>query len=92
MNAVQPHFTHLECTACGRTYPSSAWRGLCDCGRPLAARYDLAAVRKAEPDTLVLADGTSCRHQIKDGSGRDALHVARALAMSLNPSMAGAGI
>ena len=52
----------------------------------------LPAVRKAEPDTLVLADGTSCRHQIKDGSGRDALHVARALAMSLNPSAAGAGI
>jgi len=52
----------------------------------------LPAVRKAEPDTLVLADGTSCRHQIKDGSGRDALHVARALAMSLNPSVAGAGI
>ena len=52
----------------------------------------LPAVRKAEPDTLVLADGTSCRHQIKDGSGRDALHVARALAMSLNPSTAGAGI
>ena len=38
------------------------------------------------------AHGTSCRHQIKDGSGRDALHVARALAMSLNPSAAGAGI
>jgi hypothetical protein len=39
----------------------------------------------------VLADGTSCRHQIKDGSGRDALHVARVLAMSLNPSGSGAG-
>jgi hypothetical protein len=51
----------------------------------------LPAVRKAEADTLVLADGTSCRHQIKDGSGRDALHVARVLAMSLNPSGAGAG-
>jgi hypothetical protein len=50
----------------------------------------LPAVRKAEAATLVLADGTSCRHQIKDGSGRDALHVARVLAMSLNPSGAGA--
>ena len=39
------YFTHLECTACGRTYPSAEWRGLCDCGRPLAARYDLDAVR-----------------------------------------------
>jgi hypothetical protein len=43
----------------------------------------LPAVRKAEADTLILADGTSCRHQIKDGSGREALHVARVLAMSV---------
>ena len=43
----------------------------------------LPAVRKAEPETLVIADGTSCRHQIKDGTGREALHVARVLALSL---------
>ena len=43
----------------------------------------LPAVRKAEPGTLVVADGTSCRHQIHDGTGRKALHVARVLAMSV---------
>jgi FAD/FMN-containing dehydrogenase/Fe-S oxidoreductase len=43
----------------------------------------LPAVRKAEADTLILADGTSCRHQIQDGTGREALHVARVLAMSV---------
>ena len=43
----------------------------------------LPAVRKADAKTLVVADGTSCRHQIHDGTGRDALHVARVLAMSL---------
>jgi Fe-S oxidoreductase len=43
----------------------------------------LPAVREAQPDTLLVADGTSCRHQIKDGAGREALHVARVLAMSL---------
>ena len=42
----------------------------------------LPAVRKATPGTLVVADGTSCRHQIHDGAGREALHVARVLAMS----------
>jgi Fe-S oxidoreductase len=46
----------------------------------------LPAVRRADSDTLVVADGTSCRHQIKDGSGREALHVARVLAMSLDAS------
>jgi Fe-S oxidoreductase len=42
----------------------------------------LPAVRKASSGTLVVADGTSCRHQIHDGTGRNALHVARVLAMS----------
>ncbi len=43
----------------------------------------LPAVRKAPTDALIVADGTSCRHQIHDGAGRDAIHVARVLAMSL---------
>ena len=44
----------------------------------------LPAVRRADADTLIVADGTSCRHQIKDGTNRAALHVARVLAMSLD--------
>jgi Fe-S oxidoreductase len=43
----------------------------------------LPAVRKAPADVLIVADGTSCRHQIHDGAGREAIHVARVLAMSL---------
>ncbi len=39
----------------------------------------LPAVRAADKETLVVADGTSCRHQIKDGAGREALHAARIL-------------
>ena len=44
----------------------------------------LPAVRRADTATLIVADGTSCRHQIKDGTNRAALHVARVLAMSLD--------
>jgi FAD/FMN-containing dehydrogenase/Fe-S oxidoreductase len=43
----------------------------------------LPAVRKAPDDAVIVADGTSCRHQIRDRSGREPLHVARVLAMSL---------
>ena len=43
----------------------------------------LPAVRKSAVDALIVADGTSCRHQIYDGAERDALHVARVLAMSV---------
>jgi Fe-S oxidoreductase len=64
-----------------------------------AAHYDvsmkmaelslLPAVRDADQDTLIVADGTSCRHQIADGtraSGeRRATHVVRVLARALAP-------
>ncbi len=43
----------------------------------------LPAVRKAGPDDLVVADGTSCRHQIHDGAGREAVHVVRVLDQAL---------
>ncbi|WP_010516682.1 FAD-binding and (Fe-S)-binding domain-containing protein [Croceivirga radicis] len=32
------------------------------------------AVRKSSSETIIAANGTSCRHQIKDGTGREALH------------------
>jgi Fe-S oxidoreductase len=50
----------------------------------------LPAVRRADETTLVVADGTSCRHQIKDGADRSAVHVARVLAMSLDSARSGA--
>ncbi len=43
----------------------------------------LPAVREADADCLIVADGTSCRHQIKDGASREAIHVARVLEMAL---------
>ncbi|MDF2780954.1 MAG: lactate dehydrogenase, partial [Geminicoccaceae bacterium] len=43
----------------------------------------LPAVRAAAPDTVVVADGTSCRHQIQDGTGRRALHAAELLQAAL---------
>ncbi|HEY0879612.1 MAG TPA: FAD-binding and (Fe-S)-binding domain-containing protein [Zeimonas sp.] len=46
----------------------------------------LPAVRAAKPATLVVADGTSCRHQIADGAQRDAVHVAVVLERALRPA------
>lgn len=43
----------------------------------------LPAVRAAAPETLIVADGFSCRHQIADGSGRQAIHVAVLLQRAL---------
>ena len=43
----------------------------------------LPAVRSADVDTLIIADGTSCRHQIADGASREAVHVAVVMAAAL---------
>lgn len=37
------------------------------------------AVRKTSAETIIAAPGTSCRHQIKDGTGREALHTVEVL-------------
>ena len=39
----------------------------------------LPAVRSQASDTIIAAPGTSCRHQIKDGTGRKALHTIEVL-------------
>ena len=39
----------------------------------------LPKMRAADAATVLAASGTSCRHQIRDGAGREALHVARIL-------------
>ncbi len=43
------------------------------------------AIRAAAADALIVADGTSCRHQIRDLTGRAAVHSAVALARALAP-------
>ena len=42
------------------------------------------AVKEADTDVLIVADGTSCRSQIEHGTGKQAMHVARVLQMALN--------
>ncbi len=41
------------------------------------------AVRNSETGTIIAASGTSCRHQIKDGTSKSALHPAEVLYMAL---------
>ena len=48
----------------------------------------LPKVRESASDTLIVADGTSCRHQIRDGACREAIHVARVLQRALDSAPA----
>jgi len=43
------------------------------------AELSLLPAVRAQPDAIVVADGTSCRHQIEDGAARQAIHVAQLL-------------
>ena len=57
-----------------------------DVSMRMAERSLLPAVRNAPVDALIVADGTSCRHQIQDGAQRSALHVVRVLEAALQHS------
>ena len=54
-----------------------------DISLKMAERALLPAVRALPPDAQVVAMGTSCRHQIADGAGRRARHLAEVLADAL---------
>jgi Fe-S oxidoreductase len=47
------------------------------------AEASLLPALRQRPEAIVVADGTSCRHQIADGTQREAVHVARLLASLL---------
>jgi FAD/FMN-containing dehydrogenase/Fe-S oxidoreductase len=53
-----------------------------DISMKVGERHVLPAVRSA-PDALVIADGFSCRSQVKQGAGREALHTAEVIALAL---------
>ncbi|WP_184079905.1 FAD-binding and (Fe-S)-binding domain-containing protein [Nocardiopsis mwathae] len=55
-----------------------------DVSTAVGERVLLPAVRAAAPDTLVLADGFSCRTQIEHHTGRPTLHLAQVLAGGLD--------
>jgi Fe-S oxidoreductase len=57
-----------------------------DLSMQMAEASLLPALRR-QPDAIVVADGTSCRHQIADGAGREAVHVARLLERLLPASL-----
>jgi FAD/FMN-containing dehydrogenase/Fe-S oxidoreductase len=47
----------------------------------------LPAIRQSPADTLIIANGFSCREQIAQGTGRRALHLAEVLQMALRGSV-----
>jgi FAD/FMN-containing dehydrogenase/Fe-S oxidoreductase len=73
----------IESSCCGMSGAFGYGAKTIDVSLAMGELSLLPAVRKAGPDDLVVADGTSCRHQIHDGAGREALHVVRVLDAAL---------
>lgn len=80
--SVQP----IESSCCGMAGAFGYAAETIDVSLAMGELSLLPAIRKASPDAIIVADGTSCRHQIHDGTGREAVHVVRVLAQSLSSS------
>ena len=72
----------IESSCCGMAGSFGYEAAHYDVSMQMAELSLLPAVRQ-QPDAIVVADGTSCRHQIKDGAEREAIHVAVLLARHL---------
>jgi len=73
----------IESSCCGMAGAFGYEAEHYDVSMRMAERSLLPAVRSAPAGALIVADGTSCRHQIADGAGRSAVHVARVLESAL---------
>jgi Fe-S oxidoreductase len=74
--------TEIESSCCGMAGSFGYEAEHYDISMAMAELSLLPAIREA-PDAMIVADGTSCRHQIAHGSGRAAEHGARVLAAHL---------
>lgn len=81
----------VETSCCGMAGAFGYGRDTIDVSQKMGELDLLPAVRGAGAETLVVADGTSCRHQIVDGTGRSAIHVAQLLDLSLRRKRAKTG-
>jgi Fe-S oxidoreductase len=77
----------LECPdsgCCGMAGPFGFLEDKFEVSQAAGERVLLPAVRNAAPDTLIVADGFSCREQILQGTGKPAMHLAEVLKMALD--------
>jgi FAD/FMN-containing dehydrogenase/Fe-S oxidoreductase len=75
--------TRLPAGCCGLAGNFGFEREHYEVSQALAERALLPAAREAPPQTMILADGFSCRTQVAQGSDRTAVHLAQVLASAL---------
>jgi FAD/FMN-containing dehydrogenase/Fe-S oxidoreductase len=83
LDAMGLDYELLDSGCCGMAGSFGFENGHYDVSRRVGELVLLPAVRRAAADTLVIADGFSCREQIAQETNRRALHLAEVLALAL---------
>jgi FAD/FMN-containing dehydrogenase/Fe-S oxidoreductase len=72
----------LDSGCCGMAGSFGFEAGHYDISMKIGAQRLFPAVQAAERDTIIIADGFSCRHQIAEATDRQAMHLAQVLKMA----------
>ncbi|MFV0335204.1 MAG: FAD-binding and (Fe-S)-binding domain-containing protein [Tropicimonas sp.] len=88
--SLPPNYTveNIPSGCCGMAGAFGYEREHFDISMRIGEQVLLPAVRAAADDTIIAASGTSCRHQIRDATGRDAKHSAEILYEALRTKAA----
>ncbi|HEX6465846.1 MAG TPA: heterodisulfide reductase-related iron-sulfur binding cluster, partial [Terriglobales bacterium] len=82
----------LDAGCCGMAGPFGFEASKYEVSQAIGERVLLPAVREAAEETIVISDGFSCREQIKQNTGRHALHLAEVLQMAFRDELPGSGM
>ena len=74
----------VDAGCCGMAGPFGFEKEKYAVSQAIGERVLLPAVRRTEPDTLIVCDGFSCREQIFQATGRQAIHLAEVLQRALH--------
>jgi FAD/FMN-containing dehydrogenase/Fe-S oxidoreductase len=80
----------LDSGCCGMAGAFGFERDKFEISQAIGERVLLPAVRGQSSETLVVADGFSCREQIRQGAGKDALHLSEVLSLAIKQKIAAA--
>jgi Fe-S oxidoreductase len=83
LSAVGLDYEVLDSGCCGMVGPFGFEKDHYELSLKIGERVLLPAVRETDGDTLIIADGYSCREQIAQTTQRRALHLAQVLEMAL---------
>ena len=83
LRSLGPEFEILDAGCCGMAGAFGFEKEHYDLSLKIGERVLLPRVREAASGTFILADGFSCREQIRQTTGRRALHLAQVLRMAI---------